>query len=45
VVYDNDQLAGLIVRKDEDALDTDVTTKADKILKICTFKVVPESRG
>lgn len=45
VVYDNDQLAGLIVRKDEDALDTDAITKAAKILKICTFKVAPESRG
>lgn len=45
VVYDDDQLAGLIVRKDEEALDTDAITKAAKILKICTFKVAPESRG
>lgn len=45
VVYDDDQLAGLIVRKDEDATDTDAVTKATKILKICTFKVAPESRG
>lgn len=45
VVYDNDQLAGLIVRKDEDAMNTDAITKAGKILKICTFKVAPESRG
>ena len=45
VVYDNDQLAGLIVRKDEDADDTDAVTKADKILKVCTFKVAPENRG
>ena len=45
VVYDNDQLAGLIVRKDESAADTDAITKVDKILKICTFKVAPESRG
>lgn len=45
VVYDNDQLVGLIVRKDEDASDTDAITKASKILKICTFKVAPESRG
>ncbi|GAK34705.1 hypothetical protein JCM17846_02820 [Iodidimonas nitroreducens] len=45
VVYDNDQLVGLIVRKDEDALDTDAVTKANKILKICTFKVASESRG
>lgn len=45
VVYDNDQLAGLIVRKDEKASDTDAITKATKILKICTFKVAPGSRG
>ena len=45
VVYDDDELAGLIVRKDEDGLDTDAVTKAGKILKICTFKVSPEKRG
>jgi hypothetical protein len=38
-------LAGLIVRKDETAANTDATTKAAKILKICTFKVRPEKRG
>lgn len=45
VVYNNEQLAGLIVRKDEEASDTDAITKSDKILKICTFKVRPEQRG
>ena len=45
MVYNNEQLAGLIVRKDEDAADTDAVTKARKILKICTFKVGPENRG
>lgn len=45
VVYADDRLAGLIVRKDEVASDTDAVTKARKILKICTFKVAPESRG
>ncbi len=45
VVYDNEQLAGLIVRKDEPGSNTDAVTKADKILKICTFKVAPDSRG
>lgn len=45
VVYDDDELAGLIVRKDESGLDTDAVTKAGKILKICTFKVSPEKRG
>lgn len=44
VVYDNG-LAGLIVRKDETAKDTDATQKLGKILKICTFKVRPEKRG
>lgn len=45
VVYDNENLAGLIVRKNEDASLTDAATKASKILKICTFKVRPEKRG
>jgi len=45
VVYDDDELAGLIVRKDETADDTDAVRKAAKILKICTFKVAPEKRG
>lgn len=45
VVYDNSRLAGLIVRKNEAAGDTDAITPAKKILKICTFKVSPESRG
>lgn len=45
VVYDDDALAGLIVRKDEGGSDTDATSRADKILKICTFKVSPEKRG
>ncbi len=45
VVYDNEQLAGLIVRKDESGNDTDAVTKAEKILKVCTFKVAPNSRG
>lgn len=43
-VFD-DGLAGLIVRKDESRAETDATIKADKILKICTFKVRPEKRG
>lgn len=45
VVYDDNKLAGLIVRKDETATSTDALTKASKILKICTFKVRPEKRG
>jgi ribosomal protein S18 acetylase RimI-like enzyme len=43
-VFD-DGLAGLIVRKDENAINTDATIKVPKILKICTFKVRPEKRG
>ncbi|WP_299933323.1 GNAT family N-acetyltransferase [uncultured Pelagimonas sp.] len=45
VVYDDDEVAGLIVRKDESGSDTDATQKLPKILKICTFKVSPEKRG
>ncbi|WP_103764547.1 GNAT family N-acetyltransferase [Roseovarius confluentis] len=45
VVYHNDVLAGLVVRKDETGADTDATQKFEKILKICTFKVSPEQRG
>jgi ribosomal protein S18 acetylase RimI-like enzyme len=43
-VFD-DGLAGLVVRKDESAAATDAITKAEKILKLCTFKVRPENRG
>ena len=45
VVYDGSNIAGLIVHKEEKAGDTDAITPAIKILKICTFKVAPESRG
>lgn len=45
VVYDDDDVAGLIVRKDESGSDTDATQKLAKILKICTFKVSPDKRG
>lgn len=38
-------IAGLVVRKDESANSTDATLPAKKILKLCTFKVRPESRG
>ncbi len=44
VVYDGD-LAGIIVRKDESGSDTQAKGLAEKILKICTFKVRPERRG
>ncbi|MYG64585.1 MAG: GNAT family N-acetyltransferase [Synechococcus sp. SB0673_bin_10] len=44
-VYDNDRLAGLIVRKEETGNDTDAVTKVERILKICTFKVSENKRG
>ena len=45
VIYNNDDLVGLVVRKDETGKDTDATRKFARILKICTFKVRPEQRG
>ena len=45
VVTDNNDIAGVLVRKDETGDDTDAQTKVSKILKICTFKVREESRG
>ncbi len=41
----SDNLAGLIVRKDERHSEALTTNVAEKILKICTFKVRPEYRG
>jgi ribosomal protein S18 acetylase RimI-like enzyme len=45
VVIDESNLAGIVVRKDESPGNTDARTPGDKILKVCTFKVRPESRG
>jgi hypothetical protein len=45
VVIDNGTLAGLVVRKAEQAGDTDAILPGNKILKICTFKVRAENRG
>ncbi|MBS4011920.1 MAG: GNAT family N-acetyltransferase [Roseovarius sp.] len=45
IVYDDNEIAGLIVRKDETGTKTDATQKLAKILKICTFKVSPDKRG
>jgi hypothetical protein len=45
IVIDGGKLAGILVRKDETASDTDARISATKILKICTFKVRPEKRG
>lgn len=45
VVTDEGSLAGILVRKEERRPDTDATKPGDRILKLCTFKVRPESRG
>lgn len=45
VVVDEGAIAGLVVRKDEVPGDTDASLPGSKILKVCTFKVRPESRG
>lgn len=45
VVYVGDTLAGLIVIKNETEEDTDAVTPAQRILKVCTFKVSPDKRG
>ena len=44
-IVDDEGIAGLLVRKDETPERTDSITPAEKILKICTFKVSPEKRG
>lgn len=44
-IIEDGGIAGLLVRKDETGSDSDATEKANKILKICTFKVRPERRG
>ncbi|AYO81763.1 GNAT family N-acetyltransferase [Methylobacterium brachiatum] len=45
VVMDGGTIAGLLVRKDEHPGETEARLPGQKILKICTFKVRPESRG
>ena len=45
IVSDNDELAGLVVWKEETGDDTDAVTQAEHILKICTFKVSEDKRG
>lgn len=45
VVMDDGRIAGLVVRKDEKPGETDASLPGKKILKVCTFKVRPESRG
>ncbi len=45
IVKDGGKIAGLVVRKEEAAGDTDATLPGKKILKLCTFKVRLENRG
>jgi ribosomal protein S18 acetylase RimI-like enzyme len=39
------EVAGLVVRKDENQQQATVKTEGEKILKVCTFKVKPKFRG
>jgi len=45
IVTINNELAGLIVRKQEDYAEAQTKFIGGKILKICTFKVKPQFRG
>jgi ribosomal protein S18 acetylase RimI-like enzyme len=45
VVTVDDEIAGLVVRKNEVRSDATVKLPGNKILKFCTFKVREESRG
>lgn len=44
-IVSDEGIAGIVVRKEEQPNKTDATMPAEKILKICTFKVRPENRG
>ncbi len=45
VVPDEKGLAGIVVRKEEAADETDATTRGQRFLKVCTFKVRHKRRG
>jgi ribosomal protein S18 acetylase RimI-like enzyme len=45
IVEIGSEIAGLLIPKEETAVDTDASLRGDKILKICTFKMQPEYRG
>ena len=44
-IVEDQGLAGIVVRKDESKDNTDARLSAKKVLKVCTFKVRPKSRG
>lgn len=45
VVYEDDVLAGIIIRKDEGHAEAGTRNAGPAILKLCTFKVAAASRG
>lgn len=45
VINIDQQLAGIIIRKDETPAETDCKSRGSKILKLCTFKVSSEFLG
>ena len=45
IVEDDGVLSGLVVLKEEEAPNTDAVLSGEKILKLCTFKVLPQKRG
>lgn len=45
VVYEDDTIAGIIIRKDETHTEAGTIHCGPKILKLCTFKVAAASRG
>lgn len=45
VIEIDQQLAGLVIRKDESRKDANITFSGERVLKICTFKISPNFRG
>lgn len=45
IVEINQQLAGLVIRKDETPTDETAGLAGKRVLKICTFKISPDFRG
>lgn len=45
VVEISGQLAGIVIRKDEDHTEADTHYHGNRILKVCTFKMKPEYQG
>jgi len=45
VVFEDDAIAGIIIRKDESRVEAGTKLAGESVLKLCTFKVATESRG